>query len=260
MSKDKLRLYYTWRDGDKDDSLIEDDLRERWLKELSPEKKAAVSRLLHKTDQDSSLLGLQLLKYCAHDLQVAEFSLSGIAYPEAGKPFWQGRTLSDNNLGDNEETNPFSFDFNISHSDKLVMVVASTDRRVGVDVEKIRPLKNLNFKSVMREHELLVIIKQPEQFFRLWSIKEAVVKAANTAGLSRMLEVIIDDDKCTNMTNDNCSCMAEFESQHWHLKQWCVTNAAQDKKFSIAVATSQALDSLEPVFVGIDMMTNNFSD
>jgi len=247
MSEDKLRLYYTWRDDDKGDSLIGDDLREQWLRELSPEKKVAVSRRLHKTDQDSSLVGLQLVKYCAQDMQVAGFDLSDIEYPEAGKPFWQDATLSEN-----KEVS--SFDFNISHSDNLIMVVASTSMRVGVDVEKIRPLKNLNFKSVMLEHELAQIKKQPEQFFKLWSIKEAVVKAADTAGLSRMLDVKIDERKYATIADDRRSFSVEFEAQSWQIKQWHMDDSVQNKKFSAAVATSQLLDELKPEFINLEAL------
>lgn len=257
MSEKKLRLYYTWRDSDKGDSLIEDDLCEHWLSELSPEKKAAISRLLHKTDQHSSLLGLQLVKYCAHDLQVADFSLSDIEYPVAGKPFWRGANLSvteDTKAQANEPSSAANFDFNISHSNALVMVIASTGMRVGVDVEKIRQLKSLNFKSVMLEHELALIKNQPEHFFRLWSIKEAVVKAANTAGLSRMLEVKIDAGECANIASGAGSFAAEFESRRWQVKQWRFDKASKDKKFSVAVAASQTLGILEPTFVSIDMM------
>ncbi len=222
--KNEVRLYYTWRGGDKNHSVINEKLRQCWLNALSGEKKQAILRLLHKTDQDSSLLGLRLLKQCAMDLQVHNFDLAELEYKKQGKPCWPSTT---------------GFDFNISHSDNLVLVVASRQLKVGVDAEKIRPLKRLAFKAVMQPHELMQIQQQPESFFRLWSIKEAVVKAADTAGLSRMREVETGDAKRLGSRLHEASITVSFGGNCWYLRAIDI-----DSRFTISLATSAALNEL----------------
>ncbi len=176
---------------------------------MSEKKRSAIVRLHNKTDQDSSLLGLRLLKKAAEDCGISGFSLTDIVYPESGKPYWSAARSC--------------MDFNITHSADLVMVALGLQTSLGLDAEKIRPLKSLAFKSVMQPEELARIAQQPEIFFRLWSIKEAVVKAADCAGLSHMKEVDIAADGNT----------AELDSYRWYLN-----TIALDPTFCITLASS----------------------
>ena len=74
--------------------------------------------------------------------------------------------------------------FNQSHSEERIMIAVAADGRVGVDIEEIRPVKYLlgladkNFASdesarlhAVPDHERLTL------FFRLWTRKEAFLKA-----------------------------------------------------------------------------------
>lgn len=176
---------------------------------MSEKKRSAIVRLHNKTDQDSSLLGLRLLKKVAEESGISGFSLTDIVYPESGKPYWFAAQSC--------------MDFNITHSADLVMVALGLQTRLGLDAEKIRPLKSLAFKSVMQAEELARIAQQPEIFFRLWSIKEAVVKAADCAGLSRMREVDIVADGSA----------AELDGYRWYLN-----TIALDPAFCITLASS----------------------
>lgn len=178
----KVQLYFIKQQADKNWSETNKSLTDQWLLELSSEKRASIQRLRNESDRLSSLLGLRLLKLCALDEKLTQFQLQDVQYPETGKPFW--RSQSNDN-----------YDFNISHSDNLIVVAASRTLRVGVDVEKIRKLKNLNFKMVMRPEELTQIRQTPDLFFNLWSMKEAVVKAANTTGIARMRDVQLDEEQ-----------------------------------------------------------------
>lgn len=89
-----------------------------------------------------------------------------------GKPF-----LDETNGGKVPE-------FNLSHAGELVLVGVCESRRVGVDVEEIRPMDDLS--SIAESHytprECAFIFGQaPEAraraFFRCWTRKEAYVKA-----------------------------------------------------------------------------------
>lgn len=78
----------------------------------------------------------------------------------------------------------FELHFNVSHTDGLALVAFARKRRLGVDVEKIRPqpdalkLARRFFSQREREQlESLSAAQLPAAFFRCWSRKEAYIKA-----------------------------------------------------------------------------------
>jgi phosphopantetheinyl transferase len=214
----RVRIYFARVPSDKSRDQINDALQNRWLHELSVQKRASIQRLINNKDRLSSLLGQRLLKRCAEDEGINDFSLADIQYPETGKPYWHSRGTH-------------QLDFNITHSEDVILVAMSRVLKVGVDVEKIRKLKYLNFKMVMSAEELMQIRQAPELFFNLWSKKEAVVKAANTAGIIRMRDVNLDKDQA--MLDDVC----------WHLESLSKLMDLEDT-FSAHLATSQPVADL----------------
>ncbi len=208
-----VRLYYIKHQGKNDLAKIDAMRVQQWLSELSNQKQASIQRLIHYRNRVTSLAGLRLLRLCAQDEGISNFKLSDVMYPDTGKPFWKN--------------NKDYFDFNISHSGNLIVIVASSALRVGVDVEQIRLLKRLSFKRVMSADELAEIQQTPVLFFDLWSKKEAVVKAADTVGLARMSDVSL-------MQN-----MAVLDEQQWFLK-----SINLDDQYAVNMATSKAVDEL----------------
>ena len=74
--------------------------------------------------------------------------------------------------------------FNLSHSGDLV-AIAVAESEVGVDVERVRPMAHLDdvARHVFHPNELRWLARQPgtlPAFFRLWTLKEALLKAAGT--------------------------------------------------------------------------------
>lgn len=67
--------------------------------------------------------------------------------------------------------------FNVSHSgDYLVIVVAKSP--VGVDIQKLRPIKEGMYRKVVQPQEQELIGENREwDFIRLWTLKESFVKA-----------------------------------------------------------------------------------
>lgn len=213
-----VRLYFTRLSAAEDLVSIDDELIERWISELAVDKQAAIRRLVNMSDRMASLVASRLLKKCAFDEKVSDFQLCDIHYPEAGKPCWQSR-------------NGKWLDFNISHSDNLVLVAVSRTVKVGVDAEIIRELKNLNFKMVMTPEELSHIKARPEQFFELWSKKEAIVKAANTTGIARMRDVILQDNG------------AMLDDKSWYIKT-LHNQMKLENEFSVHLATSAPVEDV----------------
>ena len=82
------------------------------------------------------------------------------------------------------------FDFNISHSGDYA-VLALSDGRVGIDVEKIRPVDFKIAEACFHGKELESFNfdpdKRPENFYRLWTLKESFIKAVGQ-GLSYPLK------------------------------------------------------------------------
>ena len=84
--------------------------------------------------------------------------------------------------------------FNLSHSGAIALVAVSPKTRIGVDVEAIRPVDDP--LAIARAHfhrrEIAALMRIPRSlreatFFRLWTRKEAVVKAIDT-GLMHPLD------------------------------------------------------------------------
>jgi 4'-phosphopantetheinyl transferase len=134
------------------------------------------SRFKYPAGKQRKVLGELLLRSIIHrDHQINTRDLQ-IAYTEKDKPYLKSHP---------------HIHFNISHSGDWV-VIAFSDKPVGVDIEKIR---NVNLGVAQRffsEHEKKVLFSlgQKEQlryFFDLWTLKESFLKAIGT-GLTRPLK------------------------------------------------------------------------
>jgi 4'-phosphopantetheinyl transferase len=99
-------------------------------------------------------------------------------------------------------------DFNISHSGNRVIIAAGHHLRLGVDVEKIKPLEIDEFAAFFSLEEIDSIKKTAsplKAFYKQWTRKESVLKA-NGKGLHLPPdEVLAEDD------------IAWCEQQKWFL-------------------------------------------
>ena len=84
----------------------------------------------------------------------------------------------------------------LSHSRERGLVAVAEEGEVGVDIERLRPMDDID--GIARAHMTVAerewLLRQPPQqrdaaFLRLWTLKEAVVKATGE-GLSRPLASI----------------------------------------------------------------------
>jgi 4'-phosphopantetheinyl transferase len=88
--------------------------------------------------------------------------------------------------------------FNLSHSQDLALLGVSCQHQIGVDLEYIRTMSDLEglakrFFSA-REYEYLRLLSPAQQqqiFFRYWTCKEAYLKATGD-GLVQLEEIEID--------------------------------------------------------------------
>lgn len=85
-------------------------------------------------------------------------------------------------------------EFNLSHSKEMVLYAFTLGRRIGVDIEYVRSIKDIkaivenNFSSNEKvEFNVLPANIQQEAFYHCWAQKEAFLKALGD-GLSRRLD------------------------------------------------------------------------
>lgn len=87
-----------------------------------------------------------------------------------------------------------SVHFSLSHSGDLAVLAVSEQREIGIDIERVRPLDHLDLaRRYFHPNEISEIeaVTAPDEqlqtFFRIWTLKEAVVKAIGK-GLSIPLD------------------------------------------------------------------------
>ena len=104
----------------------------------------------------------------------------------------------------------------ISHSGRFSVVAISTNRKVGIDIEKVKPVPEyLMIAERFFCKEEFKIIKEANDsyiFYQYWTAKEAFVKAIGE-GLRRSFDSFYVD--CKNMTIYDKKASKSF----WHLNQ-----------------------------------------
>ncbi len=135
----------------------------------------AARAFLERRNPEDKALGLAtrlLLLLRALKTLGLEAALSSWAEDRNGRPYLQAA--------------PEGFDFNLSHTEGLAVCAFSTRGRVGVDVERVRRSDFSDYAFLFTDEERRGVENaesREEEFFRLWTMKEAVVKADGLAFL-----------------------------------------------------------------------------
>jgi 4'-phosphopantetheinyl transferase len=121
-------------------------------------------------------------------------------YEPRGKPVLAD-TLNESGLG-----------FNLSHSQSLALCAVTNKRLIGVDLENIRPMDDVEALAkrffLPREYEFMRSLpdsQKQEVFFRYWTCKEAYLKATGE-GLAKLEQVEISltsTEAATLQTSEN---------------------------------------------------------
>ena len=109
-----------------------------------------------------------------------------------------------------DDCNSVNLQFNLSHSENMAIVGISRDRRIGVDLEKMRPMENAEQLAerffCASEYDLFAqtIPEERDQlFFQLWTAKEAYLKATGegiSGGLNQV-EIALNPLRFINFPN-----------------------------------------------------------
>lgn len=131
-------------------------------------------------------------------------------------------------LGRKTKGKPYSIDdpglfFNMSHSGELAVIAFSRDSEVGIDIEQIRPLPDLD-EMISRNFsagEIKFIQSRPEEknnrFFRFWTVKESYLKAIGEGMrlTPDSVEFSIEHDHIRQL-----SVKGIFEMEDWNFKEF----------------------------------------
>ena len=151
------------------------DERSHFLSMLSPTEKARADRFYFERDRSRYIFGRGILRTLLGGYLGMEEHKINITYDQDGKPAVES-SFRDKTL-----------QFNLSHSNVWAVYIFGLDRLVGIDIEHIRPLQDADdfaerFYSP-RERELINSLsgdKKWDAFYKLWTCKEAFLKAKGT--------------------------------------------------------------------------------
>ncbi len=179
---------------------------------LSPDEHDRASRFVFSRDRQHYIVARYALRTILGRYLYIPAAQVEFTYNTNGKPFLAttlgGKTLS----------------FNLSHSGELALVAVARRRAVGVDVERIRELRD--YEGVARdtfspaEYKAIQVLPAPMRlaaFFACWTRKEAYVKAIG-GGLSHPMDQfevsVLPGETCVTLrTPLQCD-----EATHWTLR------------------------------------------
>jgi 4'-phosphopantetheinyl transferase len=131
-------------------------------------------------------------------------------------------------IGRRRKGKPYSIDdpglyFNMSNSGGLAAIAFSRDSEVGIDIERIRPLPDLDDMITMNftASEIRFINTRPKEkinrFFRFWTVKESYLKAIGEGMrlTPDSLEFSIEKDCIKQL-----SVKGIFEPEDWNFKEF----------------------------------------
>ena len=128
--------------------------------------------------QELDLISNELLHQMIFSLPVARREyVQHFKLPEdqkrSGKPFFRGENM------------PF---FNLSHSGNFVGC-ALHDREIGLDIQKLTEPRESLIRRVCTQEEL-IFLKSPQDFCRIWAMKESAVKLTGEGITGNFREIL----------------------------------------------------------------------
>ncbi|KAG6613003.1 L-aminoadipate-semialdehyde dehydrogenase-phosphopantetheinyl transferase-like [Phytophthora cinnamomi] len=151
--------------------------------ELPAHEQQQVTRFVFAKDQKLALASRLLQRKLIHELFGVDYDTIDIARTPENKPYWKRST---------ESHAPPSWNYNVSHHGTVLAIASDSCALVGVDVVRLtdRPKRKTSveeFFGAFADHfnpgewkyirEIEDEDEQYSRFYRLWSLKEAYIKA-----------------------------------------------------------------------------------
>src|SRR5262245_28049295 len=144
---------------------------------LAPDERTRAARVLREERRQRFVVARGILRTLLARYLAADPAALRFEYEPHGKPALAGGALS----------------FNLSHSHDVALVAVVRGRAIGIDVERVRNTLEVarlasRFFSAPEQASLEALpgAEQVDRFFRLWTAKEAYLKATGE-GMSRAL-------------------------------------------------------------------------
>jgi len=189
---------------------------------LSEDEKHRADRFYFPEDKNYYIAARGILRSILARYLYTKPELIKFSYTPQGKPYLENNTRENSPEGKN-----IGIQFNLSHSQNLALYAVaidcgnhSFDRSVGIDLEYCRPLPDAlalakRWFLPSEYQELLTQTNQELNFFRIWTAKEAYLKATGV-GLRDLatVEVIITPENSLQYKTINGS---KELAQQWSL-------------------------------------------
>ena len=151
---------------------------------LSPEEKERAHKFKFEKHRNRYIAGRGALRKILGQYLRAEPAELRFVHLENGKPVLAGDFAS------------AGIYFNLSHTEDLALIAVTRIGMVGVDVERVRPIREMDALVARffspRENEAFQKVAtevKPAAFFNLWTRKEALLKATGE-GITRSLSLV----------------------------------------------------------------------
>ncbi|GEO09794.1 4'-phosphopantetheinyl transferase family protein [Segetibacter aerophilus] len=178
---------------------------------IGPAEKRKASLYRRWQDKQAYLLGKLLIAEHLEKNGYHTTLLQHLSYTKSNRPFI--KTLKG--------------DFNVSHSGDFVICAFSDAQMVGVDIERIQVVDFKDFSNILNNNDEMAIKNADDKyasFFKIWSAKEAILKADGCGLVDDIYKLELDGNVGT------------FNNKRYYLKE-----------FNIAPSYSSCLASPSPI-------------
>lgn len=170
------------------------DIYNKLLQSFPQDISTKILEYTNEKERHLRIAGKALLAYALRQPGMqADVSLEQYGYSASNQPILKGSDLK----------------FSISHSGNIVVCAMARGNAIGVDVEKIKPVKLDLMKFYFNSESWFEIINAPDvyaEFYRHWTMREAAIKAAGF-GIDQMeLSEMFPEDHTIQVRNEIYYC------------------------------------------------------
>jgi len=158
------------------DERLSSETFKNYLSGLPEKLQEKILRFRRWQDRQAGLYGKLLVRKALTGFGYSENCLENVQYTKYGRPFLDK-----------------DIDINISHSEEFVVCSISENGKIGIDIEKIKPVQLSRFKKYIQPEKWEEIHQSDNKeklFYDYWTMVESSLKA-DGRGLSFPLEEII---------------------------------------------------------------------
>ncbi len=229
LSGDRVDIWCIWFE-DGSESILD------YLDILSSEERKRAKRFHRKVDFHRFVVARYVLRTLLGGIVGAQPSSLEFSTNKYGKP----KLLPKLSLNQNSE----SINFNLSHAGEYGLVAISTAKKIGIDIERIREIDNIEelAKRSFSNDEYLQFITQPEfdrlnTFFRCWTRKEAFIKA-----IGKGLNQPLDSFSVSSSPDQEVKFLSLPPG--YQLKNWALYDIGINQHYRAALAIDRAITTV----------------